>query len=241
MPFTAVEEQYYQSFFEEMAATCGLDPQGNPLRGDWDPEDSGVQNSMQRALDLLRQATLHPEVRNRGRRAVGEKAGPMRTVAEVLDVMLEQSENAKRTDKRSLLGLRVSRGQILAQLGRAKEALAIWEDVREKSGTVVAECRAHLEKEIQGARAADPETAEDNPGGRENARVGEARRRLRSALEVQHQAAFFCANAYFTIKSNADITVPDSDDFKRLERMETESYDFAKVIRKEILQEVSSE
>ncbi len=82
---------------------------------------------------------------------------------------------------------------------------------------------------------------DSNSNGDEDAvpqRVGDARRRLRSALEIQHKAVFFCANSYFSIKSDDKLTVPDSDEFKQLEKMETESYDLAKAIRKEILQEV---
>ncbi len=37
MPFTAVEEQHYQSLFQELAASCGLDTQGMPTGYDWDP------------------------------------------------------------------------------------------------------------------------------------------------------------------------------------------------------------
>lgn len=49
---------------------------------------------------------------------------------------------------------------------------------------------------------------------------------------------FFIASAYFQIKSNEDMTKPDSDDFKRLEKLEIDGYELAKQIRKEILQEV---
>lgn len=63
--------------------------------------------------------------------------------------------------------------------------------------------------------------------------------RLRLALEVQHKAAFFCANAYFQIKSDPNLTQPDSEEFKSLQRLEDEGYEAAKKIRREILSEVS--
>ncbi|KAL2025050.1 hypothetical protein VTK56DRAFT_52 [Thermocarpiscus australiensis] len=245
MPFTAVEEQHYQSLFEELVATCGLDARGNPLQADWDPEDPGVQSAMRIALDRLRQTVLHPEVGNRHRRALGQKIGPMRTVSEVLDAMLEQIDGAMRTDQRGLLSARLTRGQIFACQKKVGDALAVWQEVLAKSTEIVSECRAQLAREIQEARkanesetdsAADDDEAED----REDAtspRLGEARRRLRSALEIQHTAVFFCANAYFSIKSNEEMTVPDSEEFKRLEKLEVDGYDQAKAIRKEILQE----
>ena len=126
MPFTAVEEQHYQSLFQELAASCGLDTQGAPIRDDWDPEDPVVQSAMRVALDRLRQTALHPDVGNRNRRALGQKANPMRTVAEVLDAMLEQSEGAKRTDQRNLFQCSISKGLVLAGLERTEEALAVW-------------------------------------------------------------------------------------------------------------------
>ena len=246
MPFTAVEEQHYQSLFEDLAETCGLDARGNPLRPDWDPEDPAVQSAMRVALDRLRQTVLHPEVGNRNRRALGQRSGPMRTVAEVLDAMLEQTDGARRTDHRGVLSAKLLRGQIVACQKREQDALAIWQEVLANSSDMVAECRAQLDQEAQEASrgAASENRPSLSDGGvedREDAvppRVGEARRRLRSALEIQHRAVFFCANGYFSVKSNQELTVPDSDEFKRLEKLEVEAYDRAKEIRTEILQEV---
>jgi E3 ubiquitin-protein ligase SHPRH len=51
-------------------------------------------------------------------------------------------------------------------------------------------------------------------------------------------AIFFQANAYFQIKSDEDMTQPDSPEFQELEKLETEGYDKAKRLRREILQEV---
>ncbi|KAL2162696.1 hypothetical protein VTH06DRAFT_6532 [Thermothelomyces fergusii] len=248
MPFTAVEEQHYQSLFEELAETCGLDGRGNPLQGDWDPEDPAVQRAMRVALDRLRQTVLHPEVGNRNRRALGHKAGPMRTVTEVLDAMLEQTESAMRTDQRALLSTTLVKGQIFACQKRVHEALAVWREVLAKSTELVDESRAQLDREVQEARRMKASEARPAVGDGENVedddaedamppQVGEARRRLRSALEIQHRAVFFCANAYFSIKSNKEETPPDSDRFRSLEKMEVEAYDRAKEIRKEILQE----
>ena len=51
-------------------------------------------------------------------------------------------------------------------------------------------------------------------------------------------AIFFQANAYFQIKSNEQMTQPDTVEFEELEKLETEGYDKAKRLRREILQEV---
>jgi E3 ubiquitin-protein ligase SHPRH len=69
-------------------------------------------------------------------------------------------------------------------------------------------------------------------------RMGTLRTRLRGTLEIEHMALFFRANAYFQIKTNEEMTKPDSAEFQELERLETEGYEAAKKLRREILQEV---
>jgi E3 ubiquitin-protein ligase SHPRH len=53
-------------------------------------------------------------------------------------------------------------------------------------------------------------------------------------------AIFFRANAYFQIKSNEDMTKPGTPEFEALEKLETDGYEEAKKLRREILQEVSN-
>jgi len=52
-------------------------------------------------------------------------------------------------------------------------------------------------------------------------------------------ATFFCANAHFQIKSNEEMTKPESPEFEALEKLETDGYESAKKLRREILQEVN--
>ncbi|KUI71105.1 hypothetical protein VM1G_07160 [Cytospora mali] len=246
MPFTAVEEQHYQSLFQEVVEACGLSTKGDPLRDDWDPEDPGVLEKMRTALDRLRQTALHPEVGQRNRRALGRRSGPMRTVAEVLEVMIEQSEVSMRTDQRALLVAKLTRGQLLENSPQVKTALKIWQEVLEVANSIVDECRQSLQHEIEQAKASTSDEDRDAAGPESGnevdeidvGRIGDARRRLRSALEVQHKAVFFCANAHFQIKSNEEMTKPESDDFHHLEKLEADGYDSAKKIRREILDEI---
>lgn len=238
MPFTAVEEQHYQSLFKTIINECGLSPTGEPLRDDWDPDDPGVLEAMRTALDRLRQTALHPEVGTRNRRALRHRNGPMRTVAEVLEVMIEQSEVAIRTDQRALLMSRLTRGQLMENSPRVKNALDIWQDVLETSNDIVEECRNHLQRVIQQANPnADENNSDDEIDENNTSQVGDARRRLRSALEIQHKAMFFVANAHYQIKSNEEFTEPDSEEFRRLEKLEVEGYERAKAVRREILEE----
>ena len=248
VPFTAVEEQHYQSLYKEMTEACGVDAQGNPVEDDWNPDK--YEEDMRTWLNRLRQTALHPEVGAYSRRILGQnRSRPMRTVEEVLDAMLDHSDSTIRGDQRALLSNKLTRGQLFENSPRVKEALVIWEEVRKESDKMVAEARAELEVAIgdQSTREAerrpsrngdDSADSEDEPEELESrGRVGEIRRRLRTALEMQHKAVFFCANAFFQIRDNKELTTPDSDEFTRLKKLEDEGYEEAKTIRREILRE----
>jgi E3 ubiquitin-protein ligase SHPRH len=247
VPFTPVEEQWYQSLFDEMCFELGVDKQGAPNLEDWDPENPKTIETMRTWLVRLRQSALHPEVGGRNRRALGRnKDKPLRTVTEVLDAMIENSEVAIRADQRTLLQMKLKRGQFLENGPRVKEALNIWSGALREANMIVLECREQLGKEIVQSfenRSAngqvETESSDDEAAQTESTRVGVLRNRLRNALEVQHMAIFFRANAYYQIKSNEELTKPDSNEFKDLEKLEMEGYDHAKKVRREILKEVS--
>ncbi|OAA52024.1 SNF2-related protein [Metarhizium rileyi] len=251
MPFTAVEEQHYQSLFKEMADECGLTMDGSPKADDWEPEE--YYDVMRIWLNRLRQTTLHPEVGMYNRRLLGyNKSRPMRTVDEVLTAMLEQSENTIRTEERAYLTSRLTLGQLYENGPRVKEALVLWEDVRKESERLVSDARAKLKDAIREYGGEDAvRKAEEGDYTRDlsdidddeqdelgtKGRIGEYRRRVRSALELYHKAVFFCANAYFQIKDSEELTDPDSEEFRRLKTLEDDGYKTARVLRREILGE----
>ncbi|RYP52843.1 hypothetical protein DL768_002092 [Monosporascus sp. mg162] len=224
-----IEEQHYQTQFRTLARGFGLDASGIPLQQDWDPEDPYIVDLMKRALAQLRQTVLHPELGPGRLRALGQKNKPLRTIEEVLDAMIEQSESAIRTDQRTYLTTKLKRGQLLENSPRVREALAIWAEARKEIEALVKECRDQLRIEVENARQAGiEETMEEiNSHHSENS-------------DDPDRAVFFIASAYFQIKSDEDMTEPGSEDFKRLEKLEIEGYELAKQIRKEILQEAHS-
>jgi E3 ubiquitin-protein ligase SHPRH len=146
MPFTPIEEQHYQELFNQMCAASGVDAEGTPLFDEWDPDT--YADAMRRWLVRLRQTALHPEVGGRNRRALGGKDGPLRTVDQVLDAMMEQTDVALRTDQRTLLISKLKRGQLDENSPRVKEALAIWEEVAREASAIVEESREQLRQEI---------------------------------------------------------------------------------------------
>jgi E3 ubiquitin-protein ligase SHPRH len=145
MPFTPIEEQHYQELFNQMCEDVGLDAQGAPLLDTWNPDE--VSDIMRRWLVRLRQTVLHPEVGGRNRRALGQKDGPLRTVDQVLDVMMDQTDVSIRSDQRALLASRLRRGQLFENSPRVREALDIWEEVVTEIRAIVEECRAQLLEE----------------------------------------------------------------------------------------------
>ena len=256
MPFTAIEEQHYRSMFQQMCDDCGLNLQGAPLNDDWDPDDPHVIEKMRSWLVRLRQTALHPEVGTRNRRALGRKEGPLHTVNEVLEAMLDQSEIGLRADQRAHLLAKLKLGQTFENSPYVRRALEIWTEVLQEASAIVLECREQLAREIEATDtdrkiregSERPENSSEDEaqaaGGflynnpEAVSRIGTFRNRLRAALEIEHMALFFRANAHFQIKSNPDMTDPNSRAFKDLERLETEGYELAKKVRQEILKEV---
>jgi E3 ubiquitin-protein ligase SHPRH len=248
IPFTPVEEQLYQSLYKEMAEACGLDDEGGPLLADWTPENHVEE--MRSWLNRLRQTALHPEVGAQNRRALGSnKARPLRTVDEVLDAMLDQSDAAMKADERAYLSSKLTRGQLFENSPRVREALEIWLEVRDEVRALVLDAREGLrlavqESKVAGREAAeslesdDDETSEEDSDDVESrGHVLECRRRLRFSLEMLHKAVFFCANAHFQIRDNAEMTDPESEEHARLKALEDDGYEEAKVLRREILKQ----
>ncbi|CAK7228761.1 hypothetical protein SCUCBS95973_006990 [Sporothrix curviconia] len=171
MPFTAVEEQHYQSLFKQLANACGLDTMGAPLTDLWEPDDPAILEAMRSALSRLRQTALHPEIGAHNNR-VGHKAGPMRTVEEVLSTMIDQSEGSLLASRRALLSHRLKQGQLFENSPRVKTAIDIWQSVLEESKVLVQEARDKLEQAQKEAAEEDPDLAAD----RSDRRNGKRRR-----------------------------------------------------------------
>jgi E3 ubiquitin-protein ligase SHPRH len=247
IPFTVVEEQQYGQLYEEMCEACGLDLSGAPLNGDWDPDDPSIIERMRSWLIKLRRTCLHPA--GKPRRGLGTGTGPLRSVAEVLDVMIDQNDALVHAEERSLLLSQLRRGQLLENAKHRQPALELWTKSLERASAIVKECRDRLHSERaerrmgvvdadQDAASVDTTSDDESEEATKNSRVG-ARQRLRSALELQHICVFFTGNAFYQIKTDPKLTSPDSEEFRSLEKREVEAYETAKLIRKEMLTDIS--
>ncbi|KAI0459789.1 SNF2 family N-terminal domain-containing protein [Xylaria acuta] len=240
MPFTAIEEHHYQTQFKALIAKAGLSEEGAPLNADWDPDDPFVIEFMKKALASLRQTILHPELGSNERARVVV----YKTLAEHLETMIEHSESCVKSHQRSYLVAKLSRGQLLENSPRVKEALKIWEEVLEEVEPNVREAREELQRALDNAQQ-EQSKGTSNSGDQEptdeealeTAKVGDCRRKLRLFLDLQHRSTFFIASAFFQIKSDETFTQPGSDEFRCLEQREAEGYELAQKIRRELLQE----
>lgn len=145
VPFSQIEQQNYNQLFQQMCTALKVDELGAPTIEDWDPED--YYDPMRAWLTRLRQTCLHPEAGLKNRKALGGKNGPLRTVKEVLELMIEQFVTKLRTDERSLYQSMVKRGQLHEMDKEPDLALKVWKQVLPLVEATIKDCRAALKKE----------------------------------------------------------------------------------------------
>lgn len=245
VPFTAVEEQNYDQLFQQMCDECGLDLTGAPAVENWNPNHPSTIGKMRSWLSRLRQACLHAEVSGTAGKPFGVN-GPLRSVTDVLGVMIDQTDTQIRAEERALLQSQIRRGQLMENALEPTEALRIWEDALIRCEPIVRECRGQLETEISKQNNGDEysnhtELLDDDDDEEKDGKlsIGKYRTRLRYALEVQHMCTFFIANAQYQIKTNTEFTTPESGEFYSLDKLEEDTYEAAKVIRREMLSETN--
>lgn len=246
VPFSAVESQNYATLYNQMCEEVGLTNDGAPRDDDWDPDHPDTLQAMRGWLVRLRQTCLHPQVGGRNRKALGRGQGPLRTVAEVLEVMIEQNESNTRVDERALLSAQLQRAHILCNNReddhRSEKGLEIYKQAVQASAVLVTDARVRLAAAKatiaeKGEAATDTESEESD--SESTAILGRLRNNLRTALQLQHACTFFAATACFQLKSNEELTEPESERFQQLEEQETSLYESAKQLRKEIMVDTS--
>jgi E3 ubiquitin-protein ligase SHPRH len=246
VPFTTIEEQHYNEMIRQMCDACWLTPEGQPIAEGRDETHPDVVERMREWLVRLRQTCLHANVGRKNRKALGGKNGALRTVHEVLEVMIEQNDTKWKAEAREMVLCLIKMGHIQAYAGnfaaRAKSSLEYYDKARTEAQSYIAICRAELLAEQQklgrastaGLREADEDEEMD---GDNMGRIPVLRKSLRSFLELEHAAQFFTATAWHQIKGNPQLTEPDSDDWREKDKSETNDYEAARVIRRELLKE----
>ncbi|KAH0110024.1 hypothetical protein KCU60_g6527, partial [Aureobasidium melanogenum] len=238
------EAQMVESGVSAAAQVASLLPREHAWAVSGTPLKKDVQDLFG-LLVFLRVAFSTAKDANLALRALGRGQGPLRTVAEVLEVMIDQNETSIRTESRLAINTQLLRGHIIGNAKddehRAEKALEIYKLALEASEKIVAECRADVARAA--SRGVDhEENLDDSEDDKSAEEVAEGRHRvaLYFALQLKHACAFFVGTSYFQMKSNTNITEPDSERFRELETQESLFYDTAKLTRKEILNQESS-
>jgi E3 ubiquitin-protein ligase SHPRH len=256
VPFTTIEEQNYDDLIRQMCDACWLSPDGHPLEDGRDANDPEVIERMRDWLVRLRQTCLHAHVGRKNRRALGAKNGALRTIHEVLEVMIDQNHASWQSGSREMILYQIQLGHIKAYAGdvkdRAQSALPYYEEALKEAQTYVRMCREEIgvEKEKLGGQSTangiassaehPPSEAEDEKDDDNLGRLPSLRKGLRSFLEIEHACNFFIATTYHQIQENAQSMEADSADIQHLEGLETDWYQRAKMIRRELLKEAKS-
>jgi len=250
VPFTAIEESNYSQLHLEMCEDCGLNSEGEPTNPFWDPDNGETTRKMAAWLTRLRQTCLHAEIGAQNRRALGRGHGPLRTVDEVLEVLIEQNETALHVEDRASLLSMVMQGHFLSFGAETHQALDLYLEALRRATQSVEACRSQvmdqqMQVELGGGAALKTEPDSmleedvDNDTDERKIRLRQYQQRLRSALEVQHVCAFFAGTAYFQVKDKLLDENEESAESHQLEKKEVECYDLAKAVRRELLKDTS--
>ncbi|KAJ8116917.1 hypothetical protein OPT61_g1766 [Boeremia exigua] len=251
IPFTAIEEQNYADLVRQMCDECWLSPDGEPLDAESDPTSPEVLERMREWLVRLRQTCLHAHVGRKNKRALGARNGPLRTVHEVLEIMIDQNSTRWKADAREMILNLIKMGHVMAYAGtienRAETALPLYTAALEETMVYVTMCRQELEQEHQrlgvsstALKQAEESDAEEEKGKDNLGNISALRRSLRSFLELEHSCRFFIATTHHQIKEFLDTQQPQTEQALHEEQLETEWYDQAKTIRRELLGDVKS-
>ncbi|KAK6436255.1 hypothetical protein LTR95_007557 [Oleoguttula sp. CCFEE 5521] len=235
MPFTAIEQQHYRTLVDEMCQDLQVEANGSPLLDDWNSDNPNTIEAMRAWLLRLRQTCLHPQVGGHNRRVLGRGQAPLRTVSQVLEVMIEQNESSTRTDEHAALASQLLRAHIIGNNAedkhRSEKSLDVYEDALKKSAIMVTEARNRLD----GAANLVTSAIHDDASSESVPLLGRMRNHLRTALQMNHVCAFFAATACYQIKADESLIAPDSEAFTQLEQREAQLYEDAKLLRREIL------
>lgn len=251
VPFSMVEEQNYRDLVEKMCGDCGVDVSGISTTGDRAPGPETL-DKMRTWLTRLRQTCLHPQAGGKNRKIFGTK-GPLKTVAEVLLVMIDIQENNIRNDERLLFESMIRRGRLHEHLKDFESALGVWKSALSEVQDIIKECRAALAQEmmaqskesgVEGVEGGaedldsfvggnDSDKDEDDEEVRVG-RIGTLKNRLRCFLDIEHSCLFWIATAYVGLGAKEEVKDPKSGSIREFQRLEYDYYNQAKLIRKQV-------
>ncbi|KAF2863619.1 hypothetical protein K470DRAFT_268039 [Piedraia hortae CBS 480.64] len=238
MPFSAVEQQAYTTMFEEMCIDVGVNLDGSPNNGYWDPNDPVTVQKMRSWLRRLRMACLHPLMNGHTGKLLGRSNTALLTVTDVLQMMMDENVKAIRNHERDVVQSLLMQGHVIGNNRqdelRAAHALQFYTNALKKSAVLLQDARDRMSAFSNKTNSAKKSTSEVSKV------LTELTNNLRTALLDRHLAAFHAATATYQYKINNSVVKPGSDQFNRLEQSEAEAYDLARGLRAEILEDSRS-
>ncbi|KAF2206013.1 hypothetical protein GQ43DRAFT_459419 [Delitschia confertaspora ATCC 74209] len=244
VPFTRIEEQNYSEMVRQMCDACGLSEEGVPIMDGRDAHDPIAIERMREWLVRLRQTCLHAHVGRKNKRALGAK-NPLRTVDEVLEIMIDQNDTLLKSEAREFISAQLVSGHIIANAKnierRTESALTLYQEALKGIMGYIKRFQNELRDECSKIGYVLEKNYEQSDDGDTNAqnsgRILTIRKALRSFQELEHICRFSIGTCYFQIKSNETSTKPDSEDFHWLDKLENDWYEQAKAIRRQLLKE----
>ncbi|CAO3571022.1 unnamed protein product [Mortierella alpina] len=222
--FTDVERANYNEKWEQCLAECSLDNVS---------DNSGEAESLQNWLVRLRQTCCHPQIGSRNKDALGKTN--LRTIDEVLDVMIQQANTQLYIKERLLLTTKIKRAVLSARIHKdAAELPLFFQLAKEITGHVdtwklkYEEQLAKRVREREQKRASASEKGKDVKqetseleddgdvlavlGGRVTGQTTDdifmaSLFRYREWQEQYHRVLFFTAGLYHELKMEADETL----------------------------------
>jgi E3 ubiquitin-protein ligase SHPRH len=249
--FTAIEEQNYNDMFRQMSDACWLTDEGQPKPGFLGWDHPTVIERMREWLVRLRQTCLHAHVGGKNRRALGGKNAPLRTINEVLEVMIEQNDTNWKAEAREMILDHIKQGHVKAYAGdiknRAETALPYYEEALQLTQPYLNLYEEEFRLEYRKLRSctsklSTPSAGADGGLGEEDSKEGEdlgripvIRKSLRSFRELEHACNFFIATIYHQMNEHQKQEYTEGVESLRLEKLETEWYEKAKAVRRQLL------
>ncbi|KAF9965836.1 hypothetical protein BGZ70_003983 [Mortierella alpina] len=222
--FTDVERANYNEKWEQCLAECSLDNVS---------DNSGEAESLQNWLVRLRQTCCHPQIGSRNKDALGKTN--LRTIDEVLDVMIQQANTQLYIKERLLLTTKIKRAVLSARIHKdAAELPLFFQLAKEITGHVdtwklkYEEQLAKRDRERDQKRASASEKGKDVKqdaseleddgdvlaflGGRATGQTTDdifmaSMFRYREWQEQYHRVLFFTAGLYHELEMEADETL----------------------------------
>ncbi|GMG19783.1 unnamed protein product [Ambrosiozyma monospora] len=187
MPFSTIERDNYDFFFEKFLSEVGLDEIGNPSVDGYDPDFA--YSYMRQWLPRLRRICSHAQLYTDTKKTVGSREHEssadlfVGTLDDVLGGVLKRAYEDMIADDRSYYSLKLKLGKIYEFLRDPMKSMKVFEELVPEIEGKIKELKEQKEQDDKTATQQEEKLA--------------AQMRIRSWLELLHQTYFLLASSHF--------------------------------------------